>query len=103
MDIRAQRLLPLVDLLVLQLLVAVGTLIAPLWDFPGWQGSAAGLAVALILVIPVRGMTLPRLIALRVGFGDNAANEPERRRSPTPSTYPWQTAHSSVSVGMEAL
>ncbi|OBF17671.1 type VII secretion protein EccE [Mycobacterium kubicae] len=68
MDIRAQRLLPLVDLLVLQLLVAVGTLIAPLWDFPGWQGSAAGLAVALILVIPVRGMTLPRLIALRVGF-----------------------------------
>ncbi|OBJ52937.1 type VII secretion protein EccE [Mycobacterium sp. 1423905.2] len=67
-DISAQRLLPLVDLLVLQLLVAAGTVIAPLLGFPGWQGSVAGLALALIVVIRVRGMTLPRLVVARTGF-----------------------------------
>ncbi|OBK21574.1 type VII secretion protein EccE [Mycobacterium asiaticum] len=68
MDIGAQRLLPLVDLLVLQLLVAAGTVAAPILGFPGWQGSLVGLAVALVLVIRVRGLSLPRLVALRTGF-----------------------------------
>ncbi|MDP7723541.1 type VII secretion protein EccE [Mycobacterium sp. TY814] len=67
-DIGAARLLPLPDLLVLQLIVAAGTVTAPLLGFPGWQGSLAGFVLALILVVRLRGTTLPRLIALRTGF-----------------------------------
>ena len=67
-DIGAQRLLPLPDLLVLQLLVAAGTVTAPKLGFPGWQGGLAGLAMALIVVWRFRGTTLPRLIAARAGF-----------------------------------
>lgn len=67
-DIGVQRLLPLIDLLVLQLLVAAGTVAAPILHFPGWQGAIAGLVVALILVVRFRGTTLPRLVALRTGF-----------------------------------
>ena len=67
-DIRAQRLLPLVDLIVLQLLVTAGLVTAIALRLPGWQGAAAGLAVALLLVLRLRGTSLPRLIALRTGF-----------------------------------
>ncbi|WP_310768824.1 type VII secretion protein EccE [Mycobacterium sp. Z3061] len=67
-DIAAARLLPLPDLLVLQLIVAAGTVTAPLLGFPGWQGSIAGLALALVLVVRLRGTTLPRLVASRTGF-----------------------------------
>ncbi|WP_253870227.1 type VII secretion protein EccE [Mycobacterium sp. 1164966.3] len=84
-DIGAQRLLPLADLLVLQLLVAVGTLIAPLLGFPGWQGSVAGLAVALILVVRFRGTTLPRLIALRTGFWRQRRIRGRRAKKQTPA------------------
>src|SRR5262249_22487705 len=35
---------------------------------PAWQGGAAGLAVGLLLVARVRGITLPRLVGLRVGY-----------------------------------
>ena len=65
---RAQRLLPLVDLIVLQLLVTAGLVTAIALRLPGWQGAAAGLAVALLLVLRLRGTSLPRLIALRTGF-----------------------------------
>lgn len=67
-DIGAARLLPLPDLLVLQLIVAAGTVAAPLLGFPGWHGSIAGLALALALVVRLRGTTLPRLVASRTGF-----------------------------------
>lgn len=67
-DIGAQRVLPLTDLLLIQVLVGVGLLIAVLVGVPWWQGAAAGLLLALALVIRLRGTTLPRLIALRVGF-----------------------------------
>lgn len=65
---RAQRLLPLVDLLLLQLLVAAGLVVALIIGVPGWQGAAAGLVVALLFVVRLRGTTLPRLIAVRSGF-----------------------------------
>jgi type VII secretion protein EccE len=68
LDISAQRILPLADLIVLQLLVAAGTVAALMLRLPAWQGAAAGLAVALILVVRPRGSTLPRSIALRTGF-----------------------------------
>lgn len=67
-DIGAQRLLPQSDLLLLEVLVIAGLAVALLAGVPGWQGAAAGLVVALILVVRVRGTTLPRLAALRLGF-----------------------------------
>jgi type VII secretion protein EccE len=66
--IGGQRFLPLGDLLTLELIVAVGVAVALYLRAPGWQGAAAGLAVALLLVTRVRGTTLPRFIGLRLGF-----------------------------------
>lgn len=78
-DIGAQRFVPLVDLLVLQIIVAVGVVVALYMGVPGWHGGAVGLAVALLLVTPVRGSTLPRASALRWGFMRD-----RRRRSDRP-------------------
>jgi type VII secretion protein EccE len=60
--------LPLGDLLTLELIVAVGVAVALYLRVPGWQGGAAGLAVALLFVTRARGTTLPRFIGLRLGF-----------------------------------
>lgn len=67
-DIGVQRLVPLVDLLLAQLLVASGLVVAVILGVPGWQGAVTGLALALLLVIRRRGTTLPRLIFQRLGF-----------------------------------
>src|ERR1700754_2001645 len=67
-DIGAQRFLPLIDLLVLQLLVALGVAIAHWQNMSGWEGGLAGFVVSLLLVIPARGTTLPRLAGSRVGY-----------------------------------
>lgn len=66
--IGAQRFLPLSDLLVLEILVAAGVLLALPLGEPAWRGAAVGFAVALLLVTRVRGTTLPGLIRLRVGY-----------------------------------
>lgn len=60
--------LPLWDLVLLQVLIAAGLTIALLAGFPGWQGAAVGLVVALVLVVRGRGTTLPRLVGLRLRF-----------------------------------
>jgi type VII secretion protein EccE len=67
-DIAAQRLIPLVDLLTLEILVAGGVLAALYLGAPGWQGGVVGLALALLVVTRVRGTTLPRAIARRWRF-----------------------------------
>lgn len=67
-EIGAQRVLPLWDLVLLQVLIAAGLTIALLAGFPGWQGAAVGLVVALVLVVRGRGTTLPRLVGLRLRF-----------------------------------
>lgn len=67
-EIRAQRVLPLWDLVLLQVLIAAGLTIALLAGRPGWQGAAVGLVVALVLVVRGRGTTLPRLVGLRLRF-----------------------------------
>jgi type VII secretion protein EccE len=66
--IGGQRFLPLVDLLTLELVVAVGVAVALYLRAPGWQGGAIGLAVGLLLVTRVHGVTLPRVVGQRVGF-----------------------------------
>jgi type VII secretion protein EccE len=68
LDTGGRRFLPLVDLLILELVVAVGIAVSLSLRVPGWQGGAVGLVVGLLLVTRVRGGTLPRLIGLRVGF-----------------------------------
>lgn len=67
-EIRAERVLPLADLVLLQVLIAIGLMVALLIRVPGWQGAAAGLALGLVLVVRARGTTLPRLVAVRSGF-----------------------------------
>lgn len=67
-DIVPQRVVPLLDLLLVQLFIAIGLTVALLLEQPGWYGAAAGLGVALIFVVRVRGHTLPRWIAARWSF-----------------------------------
>jgi len=84
-DIGGQRFLPLIDLLTVELVVAVGVAVALYLRTPGWQGAAVGLAVALLLVTRVRGTTLPRSIAARLGF----AWDRRRRGSEPESEEPF--------------
>lgn len=67
-DIVPQRAVPLRDLLLVELSVAVGLVIALLLDQPGWYGAAAGFGVALLFVVRVRGLTFPRWVWMRAGF-----------------------------------
>lgn len=60
--------MPLSDVLVLEMIVAAGVIVALVVKSPGWLGGVAGLATALVFVFPVRGTTLSRSIALRWGF-----------------------------------
>lgn len=71
-DTGPQRVVPLVDLIALQILVVVGIVVALGLDRPGWQGAVAGLVAALLLVAPIaRGTTAPRALALRGRFQRN--------------------------------
>ncbi|NOP97987.1 MULTISPECIES: type VII secretion protein EccE [Mycolicibacterium] len=68
-DTGPQRLVPLADLIALQIVVAVGIVVALGLDRPGWQGAVAGLVMALLLVSPLAGGTTPpRALGLRWGF-----------------------------------
>jgi len=80
--IGGQRFLPVLDLLTLELVVAVGVAVALFLRAPGWQGGAAGFVVGLLLVIRVRGTTLPRFVAHRTGF----AWDRRRRRGAEPES-----------------
>lgn len=68
-DTGAARFIPVADVIVLEVLLAAG-IVAALWlDRPAWQGAAVALVAALILVVPLAGRrTLPRALALRLGF-----------------------------------
>jgi type VII secretion protein EccE len=80
-----QRILPLIDLLTAELVVAAGVAFALYFHTPGWQGAAGGVAVALLLLTRVRGTTLPRSITQRIGF----AWDRRRRRSAQGSGDPF--------------
>ncbi|OBB22441.1 type VII secretion protein EccE [Mycolicibacterium peregrinum] len=71
-DTGPQRVVPLVDLIALQIFVVAGIVVALGLGRPGWQGAVAGLVVALLLVAPIaRGTTVPRALALRGRFQHN--------------------------------
>lgn len=54
--------------------IAIGLTVALLLHQPGWYGAAAGVGVALLFVVRVRGNTLPRWVAARWSYSR------ERRR-----------------------
>ncbi|MGV0680042.1 type VII secretion protein EccE [Mycolicibacterium fortuitum] len=86
-DTGPQRLVPLADLIALQIVVAVGIVVALGLDRPGWQGAVAGLVMALLLVSPLAGgTTLPRALGLRWGFLRN-----RRRRTGKSAPGPLPT------------
>ena len=66
--IMPQRALPITDLLVVQFFVAASIAGALLIHRPGWYGAATGLAVALVFVIPIRGLSMPRWASERLAF-----------------------------------
>ena len=84
-DIGAQRFLPLIDLLTVELVVAGGVAVALCLSAPGWQGAVIGVAVALLLVTRVHGATLPRFIGQRIGF----AWDRRRRHAGPESSEPF--------------
>jgi type VII secretion protein EccE len=84
-----ERALPLSDLLAVEALVAIGIAAGLLLDRPGWYGAAAGLAVALVFVVRVGGLSLPRRLVRRLGFWTD-----RRRRkaaAKTPLTEPFDS------------
>lgn len=81
-----QRFLPLTELVMVELIVAIGVAVALYLRAPGWQGGAAGLVVALLLVMPVRGTTLPRSIVRRSGY---AWDRRRRTRDKPESSAPF--------------
>jgi type VII secretion protein EccE len=89
LDIGAARLIPLVDLVVVQLLVGAGVVVAVLVGSPGWHGGAVGLAVSLIGVCRLRGTTLPRLAALRHGYARERRKRSGKRRRTTIPAEPF--------------
>lgn len=67
-DIAPDRWLPLPNLVLLQLFVVAGIIVGRLLSFRGWQGAAVGLAIASILSFRIRGMTIPKWVALAVSY-----------------------------------
>ncbi len=66
--ITVQRVLPLCDLLVVQLFAVAGMFIGPLLNEPRWYGATAGLGVAVLAVTRIRGLSVPRRASARLGF-----------------------------------
>ena len=74
-----ERAMPLPDLLLVQAVTGVGLAVALLVNVSGWWGVAGGLAVGLILVVPLAGRSLPRWAFDRLAFWSDR----RRRRPPT--------------------
>jgi hypothetical protein len=104
-SIMPQHALPLSSLLVAESFVAVGLTVGLLLDRPGWDGGAAGLAVALVFVVRVSGVTLPRWTAGFWGSGMTGAAESARRArcAPSRSTLTCQTEPRSAFTGVVRL
>lgn len=98
-DTGPQRLVPLADLIALQIVVAVGIVVALGLDRPGWQGAVAGLVMALLLVSPLAGSTtLPRALGLRWGF---LRNRRRRTGKNAPGPLPTEPFDVPTSDGLQ--
>ena len=92
-DIVPQRLLPLADLVVLQLFIVGGIISARLLGFRGWHGAVIGVAIASLFLLRFRGMTLPQWLALWVNY----AWERRNRFRTTPLAEPFDAEMSDGS------
>jgi type VII secretion protein EccE len=63
-----QRALPLPMVLALQISFASGLAAALLLGKPGWYGAATGLGVGVLLVLRIRGQSIPGWTSQRLGF-----------------------------------
>ncbi|MGV0809484.1 type VII secretion protein EccE [Mycolicibacterium setense] len=102
-DTGPQRLVPLVDLIALQILVVGGTVVAQQMHRPGWHGAAVGLVVALLLVAPVvRGTTAPRALALRGTYLRNRRRRTRKRTGKAgPGSLPVEPFDVPTSDGLQ--
>lgn len=67
-DVVPQRAVPISDLLVAQTFAVVGLVVGLLLDLPGWYGAVTGLVVALVCLVRIRGLSMPRWAFLRLGL-----------------------------------
>lgn len=102
-DTGPQRLVPLVDLLVLQILIGAGIIVAQQLHRPGWQGAVVGLVAALLLVAPVvRGTTVPRALALRGAYLRNRRRRTGKRKGKTgPGSLPVEPFDVPTADGLQ--
>ena len=94
--IMPQRALPLSHLLVAESFIAIGLAASLLVDRPGWYGAAAGGAVALVFVVRLGGLTLPRRVTRRLGFWND-----RRRRKHAATTPPNEPFDSELPDGSQ--
>jgi type VII secretion protein EccE len=73
--------MPLWDLLVVQVLTALGLGVALVWGLSTWYCAAAGLALGLLLVVRVRGMSLRRWTFLRWALWRGSRHRTDRNQS----------------------
>ncbi|GAS97971.1 ESX-2 secretion system protein EccE2 [Mycolicibacterium canariasense] len=71
-----ERLMPLTDLLLVEVTAGAGLAFALLLNEPEWWGALWGLVAGLILVVPLAGRSLPRWALARIDFWR------DRRRRP---------------------
>ncbi|EIC62635.1 type VII secretion protein EccE [Mycobacteroides abscessus] len=86
-DIVLQRVLPMADALALEFLVAAGIMIALLVGKSWWIGGVAGLLLSLLLVVRIRGTSVPRALAARLDFFFGRQSKTRK----TPPAEPFDT------------
>ncbi|MEE6179143.1 type VII secretion protein EccE [Mycobacterium sp. 050134] len=87
-----QRVIPMAILLAAQTLVALGIIGAVPLHRPGWSGAAMGLAVALIVMLPVRGGSLSHRAAQRLVFRYDSRRRGQRRSDAFDTQLPGSAA-----------
>jgi len=73
-----ERLMPLPDVLLVEVAVCGGFAFALVLDRPGWWGAVSGLTAGLVFVAPLAGRSIPRWARARIGLWRN-----RRRRQET--------------------
>lgn len=76
--------------------MAAGVIGALLVGVPGWQGALAGLALAVLLAVPVRGTAAARALGLRCGFVWDRRRRAKRRQQERPFDF---TAPDGAQIG----
>ncbi|WAJ46379.1 type VII secretion protein EccE [Mycobacterium sp. Aquia_216] len=92
--ITPQRILPISNLLAGQFFVAAGVAGEELLHRPGWYGAAVGLVIAVAMLVPVRGGSLPHHVVERLGFWYD-----RRRRGRRPHSF--ETFDAELSEGAQ--